>query len=148
VRRHFPEGTLTRAQTAEELAHFEHGHPRDPRCGLWATELKATGEFVGRCGLLLQDIDGRVEHEVAYMIARARWGQGLGAEAARGVRDYGFHALGLPRLVCMIDRDNTASKRVAARIGMAYERDGRDALGPYQLWAMARAEPLRWPAGR
>lgn len=138
VRRYFPEGTLTREQTAEELAHFLHGHPLDPRCGLWATELAATGEFVGRCGILIQDLDGVREHEVAYMIARAFWGRGLATEAARGVRDHGFGALGLKRLVCMIDRDNAASIRVAEKIGMAYEREGRDDKGPYLLYARGR----------
>jgi len=147
VRRYFPEGTLTRAQTAEELAWFAGGHPLDPRCGLWATERKDTGEFVGRCGLLIYDLDGQREHEVAYSIARAHWGQGLATEAARGVRDYGFHGLDLARLVCLIDRDNAASKRVAMKIGMAFEREGVDDKGPYQLYAMARPEPLRWAGG-
>jgi ribosomal-protein-alanine N-acetyltransferase len=147
VRRYFPEGTLTRAQTADELAHFANGHPLDPRCGLWATLLKDTGEFVGRCGLLLYDMDGRREYEVAYTIARAHWGRGLATEAARGVRDYGFHGLGLERLICLVDGGNAASIRVATKIGMAFERTGRDELGPYHLYSMRRTEPLRWPAG-
>ena len=147
VRRYFPEGTLTRDETREELEHFLHGHPLDARCGLWATLLKETGEFVGRCGLLVYDIDGRREHEVAYTIARRHWGRGLGTEAARGVRDYGFHALGLERLICLIDHGNVASQRVAAKIGMAFEREGRDDKGPYMLYAMRRPEPLRWPSG-
>jgi ribosomal-protein-alanine N-acetyltransferase len=142
VRRYFPEGTLTRDETRAELEWFMHGHPLDARCGLWATVLKETGEFVGRCGLLIYDIDGRREHEVAYTIARGHWGKGLGTEAARGVRDYGFHALELERLICLIDRDNTASKKVALRIGMAFEREGVDDKGPYQLYAMSRPTPL------
>ena len=37
IRRYFPEGTLTRAETAEELAWFTGGgDPDHPALGLWA----------------------------------------------------------------------------------------------------------------
>ncbi len=39
------------------------------------------------------------------------------------MRDYGFGELGLPRLVCLIDPANTASIRVAEKLGMAFERE-------------------------
>ena len=44
-----------------------------------------TGAFIGRCGLLPWTIDGRDEVEVAFMIDKAYWGQGLGTEAARAL---------------------------------------------------------------
>src|SRR5690606_18695582 len=59
VRRYFPEGTLTREETEEELEWFLDGHPDDPRLGLWATIHRQTGRFIGRCGLLVWTIDGR-----------------------------------------------------------------------------------------
>jgi RimJ/RimL family protein N-acetyltransferase len=37
IRRYFPEGTLTRGQTREELEWFLDGHPEHPELGLWAT---------------------------------------------------------------------------------------------------------------
>jgi ribosomal-protein-alanine N-acetyltransferase len=52
TRRYFPDGTLTLEQTREELARFQHRHPRFPELGLWATVERSTGAFVGRCGLL------------------------------------------------------------------------------------------------
>ena len=70
VRRYFPEGTLTREETWEELVWFLNGHPRHPELGLWATIYKPTGEFIGRCGLLPWTIDGQFEVEVAYMVKR------------------------------------------------------------------------------
>jgi RimJ/RimL family protein N-acetyltransferase len=135
IRRYFPEGTLTYQETREELEWFLNGHPQHPELGLWATMLKSSGQFIGRCGLLPWVIDGRPEVELAYMIAREHWGQGLGTEAAQGVLDYGFEHLGLSRLVCLIDRDNVTSIRVAMKIGMRFEKEGRDDKGPFQLYS-------------
>jgi RimJ/RimL family protein N-acetyltransferase len=138
IRRFFPEGTLTYQETREELEWFLNGHPQHPELGLWATIHKPTGQFIGRCGLLPWVIDGQPEVEVAYMIAREHWGQGLGTEAAQGVLDYGFEHLGLARLICLIDHDNVASIRVAMKIGMRFEKEGRDDKGPFLLYSRNR----------
>jgi ribosomal-protein-alanine N-acetyltransferase len=123
MRRYFPEGTLTYEETKEELEWFLNGHPQHPELGLWATLHKGTGEFIGRCGLLPWTIEGRDEVEVAFMIAKEYWGQGLATEAAGASVWYGFHRLGLSRLICMIDPANIASRRVAGKIGMTLERE-------------------------
>lgn len=128
IRRYFPEGVLTLEETKEELEWHMHGHPRHPQLGLWATILKETGKFIGRCGLLPWEIDGNLEIEIAYLLNKSSWGQGLATEAARGIMAYGFGTLGYSRLICLIDPDNIASQRVAEKIGMALERkvDGID----------------------
>ena len=123
VRKYFPEGVLTREETREELEWFLNGHPEDPRLGLWATIHRESGHFIGRCGLLLWDIEGRREVEVAYLLARPYWGQGLGAEAARALVRHGFDQLGLPRLIALIDPENQASMRTAVAAGLSFERE-------------------------
>jgi len=138
VRRFFPEGTLTLEETRAELEWHQNGHPQHPELGLWATIFKETGQFIGRCGLLPWTIDGQDEVEIAYMIAKDFWGQGMGTEAARGIRDYAFEQLGLTRLICLIDEHNQASIRVAEKIEMAFEKEGRDGLGPFHLYALQR----------
>jgi ribosomal-protein-alanine N-acetyltransferase len=135
IRRYFPEGMLTREQTREELEWFLNGHPEHPELGLWATIHKPSGRFVGRCGLLPWTIEGRFEVEVAYLIAADFQRQGLGTEAARGILEYGFNALGLPRLVCMIDPANAASIGVARAIGMTLESEQQDEQGPFLLYS-------------
>jgi RimJ/RimL family protein N-acetyltransferase len=135
VRRYFPEGTLTYQETKEELEWFLNGHPARPELGLWATIYKATGAFIGRCGLLPWMIDGRPEVEVAYLLDKAYWGQGLGTEAAQAILDYGFRQLRLRRLICLIDRDNRASINLATKIGMLFEREALDDKGPFLLYA-------------
>jgi RimJ/RimL family protein N-acetyltransferase len=135
VRRYFPEGTLTYQETKEELEWFLNGHPRHPELGLWATIHKESNQFIGRCGLLPWTIDGRAEVEVAYLLGREYWGQGLATEAARAVANHGFERLQLPRLICLIDRDNRASIRVAEKIGMTFEKEGEDEKGPFLLYS-------------
>jgi len=138
VRRYFPEGTLSYEETKEELEWFLNGHPRHPELGLWATIHKESNQFIGRCGLLPWTIEQRPEVEVAYMVGKQYWGQGLGTEAAQAVLEYGFGRLRLSRLICLIDRENLASINVATKIGMSFEREGRDEKGPFLLYSRHR----------
>jgi RimJ/RimL family protein N-acetyltransferase len=138
VRQYIPDAPRTLAEAKTELEWFLHGHPEHRELGLWATIHKETQKFVGRCGLLPWVIDGRFEVEVAYMIAKTNWGQGLGTEAAQAILDYGFGNLRLTRLICLIDRENVASIRVAKKIGMAFEKEGQDEMGPFLLYAINR----------
>src|SRR5207342_2957380 len=121
IRRYFPEGTLTREETLEEIEWFLQGHPKHPQLGLWATIHRPSGRFIGRCGLLPWTIEGRFEVEVAYLLARPFWGQGLATEAASAIVRHAFDRLGYSRLVCLIDPANAPSIRVAERIGMRLE---------------------------
>jgi RimJ/RimL family protein N-acetyltransferase len=140
VRHYFPEGTLSYQETKEELEWFLDGHPQHPELGLWATIHKEANQFIGRCGLLPWIIDQQPEVEIAYMLAKAYWGQGLGSEAALGIRDYAFEQLGLSRLICLIDRDNIALIRVAEKVGMRFEKEGRDDKGPFMLYSINKRQ--------
>jgi RimJ/RimL family protein N-acetyltransferase len=128
IRKYFPEGVLNYEDTKEELEWHMNGHPRHPELGLWATIHKETGKFIGRCGLLPWKIDDRLEIEIAYLVDKKFWGQGLASEAAAGIRDYAFETLGLSRLVCLIDPDNIPSQKAAEKVGMMLEKkvDGID----------------------
>ena len=139
VVRYIPDAPRTYEEAREELEWHMHGHPKNPAFGLWATIHKETGRFIGRCGLLPWTIDGREEVEVAYLLAKAYWGQGLGTEAAQGIMRYAFEVLHLSRLVCMIEPENAASAQVARKIGMTLEKEMEDELGPYLLYSRASA---------
>lgn len=122
IRRYFPDGVLSYEDTKEELEWYLNGHPQYPELGLWATVHKETGKFVGRCGLLPWEIDGKLEIEIAYLLDKNFWHQGLATEAARGIMSYAFEKINLTRLICLIDPANAASQKVAERIGMKLER--------------------------
>ncbi len=104
-----------------------------PAMDLWTVVEKATGRVVGNCGLLEKTVDGQAEVELVYALARWAWGHGYASEAAAAVCRHAFEGLGLRRLVSLIDPPNTASLRVAARVGMHLEgetvrADGRRLL--------------------
>ena len=136
VIKYIPDAPRTYKETKEELEWFLNGHPKFPELGLWATISRETGQFIGRCGLLPWMIDGQQEVEVAFALAKAYWRQGLATEAAQGIAHYGFEQLQLSRLICLIDHDNQASIRVAAKIGMTFEKEARDEYGPFLIYAM------------
>jgi len=129
IRKYFPEGVLSYEETKEELEWFLNGHPQHPELGLWATIHKETGKFIGRCGLLPWTIEGLDEVEIAYLLDKAYWGQGLATEAAQAILEYGFEKLHLSRLICLIDPDNIASQKVAKKVGMSLEKKGDGIAG-------------------
>ena len=135
IRRYFPDGTRTLAETKEELDWFLNGHPRHPELGLWATVEKETGTFVGRCGLLPWTIDGRPEVELAYLIDKARWGEGLASEACGGIIQYAQSVLGLRRLIALVMPGNEGSAAVARKVGMRFETEYTDDFGLCHIYA-------------
>lgn len=137
VRAYFPERTRSLAETREELEWFLHGHPERPELGLWATVERNSGAFLGRCGLLPWSIDGQPEVELAYLIDKSRWGEGLATEAARGIIQHSRNELGLKRLICLIMPGNAASAAVATKVGMAFEREHTAEFGLCHVYSLA-----------
>jgi RimJ/RimL family protein N-acetyltransferase len=136
VVQYIPDAPRTYEETREELEWFLNGHPQFPELGLWATIYRETGQFIGRCGLLPWTIDGKEEVEVAFALSKAYWGKGLATEVAQALALYGFEHLQLSRLICLIDRENAASIRVATKIGMTFEKEGQDEKGPFLVYAL------------
>lgn len=95
---------------------------RTAGCGLWAVVLKSTGEVVGDCGLVWQDVDGDRELECGYHFNRTHWGNGYATEAARACIEYGFDKLGRKRIISLIRPENMPSARVAVRNGLRVEK--------------------------
>ena len=138
VIKYIPDAPRNYEETKQELEWFMSGHPRFPELGLWATVDKETGRFIGRCGLLPWTLDGQNEVEVAFALSKDFWGQGLATEAALGIVHYAFETLKLGRLICLIDHGNRASINVATKIGMTFEKEGRDDVGPFLVYAMSK----------
>lgn len=84
---------------------------------------RSSGKLVGHAGLLLQQVDGRKEMEVAYSLLPAFWGKGYATEAALKCRDYAFENNFADSLISIISITNTPSINVALRNGMYADRD-------------------------
>lgn len=83
--------------------------------GMWAVELKDSGEFIGRVGL--HHPEGWPDLELGWMLMPARRGQGYATEAARAALDFAFEKLGAPHAISLIRAENSTSERVARRLG-------------------------------
>ena len=90
--------------------------------GLWAVIDHVTGEWVGQCGLTIQNVENVEELEVGYLLKRRFWHRGYAREAAAACRDYAFNALGRTRLVACVRVNNAPARRVAEYLGMSVER--------------------------
>lgn len=91
------------------------GHWQMRGYGLWALELKSSGEFVGRAGFL--NPEGWPGFELGWMLARPHWGRGYAIEAARRAMTYAFDELGRDRVISLIRPANQRSIRVAEALG-------------------------------
>ena len=90
--------------------------------GLWAVILRENNRLIGRCGLIRQPLEEGEEIEVSYLIERAFWNRGFASEAAGAALKLGFERYNFQRIVAFIHPRNTASARVAEKIGMRFER--------------------------
>jgi RimJ/RimL family protein N-acetyltransferase len=110
--------------------------------GQWAVEERASGDLIGRAGIINPaDWPGP---EVGYLLGRAWWGRGYATEAARAAMDWGFREIDFAELLSLIDPANQASIAVATRIGESL-RGETDLMGNRVLvYGITRAD---WAAG-
>lgn len=87
--------------------------------GMWGVVERETGDFVGRVGFYHPE--GWPGFELAWTIARDRWGRGYAPEAARRALQYAFEDLGQKHVISLIHPDNAASIAVAKKIGETHE---------------------------
>lgn len=98
----------------------ERGYARDG-LGLWIIE-DHRGDFVGDCGLTWQSVDGVEELEIGYHVVAHRQGDGLASEAAAACVALAGQ-VGHRRVIAIIRPHNVASRRVAEKIGLAFDRE-------------------------
>lgn len=109
--------------------------------GLWALVRKDTGEFIGDCGLTMQNIDGKPLPEIGYHIHKAHWRQGFGREAARAVRDWAFTHTDFDCLYSYMKYTNVPSYSTAASAGLKKVKEyPDDEDGILYVYAITRTE--------
>lgn len=77
---------------------------------------KLTGEKVGMCGLLIQEVDGIEELEIGYSLHPNYWGKGFATEAAQECKKFAFENYFSGSLISIIHVDNLKSAQVALRM--------------------------------
>lgn len=106
--------TLNRTDSWRSIAAML-GHWQLLGYGMWALELKQTGELVGRAGFL--DPPGWPGFELGWLLAKDHWGKGYAIEAARVALRYAFEELHRDRVISLIRQGNVRSVRVAEALG-------------------------------
>ena len=98
--------------------------------GPWAVEERASGELVGRIGPYYPA--GWPDLELIWTIRRQSWGHGYATEGARAALTYVFKQMGRDRVISLIRAQNTASIRVAEKLGQRLQ-DRMDFYGEEAL---------------
>jgi ribosomal-protein-alanine N-acetyltransferase len=148
VMEHFP-NTLTRVES-DALVGRINAHFADHGYGLWALEVRDTGEFIGFTGLAWQTYPAHFTPavEIGWRLQQSAWGHGYASEAARAALAVGFENAGLAEIVSLTAVTNVRSQRVMQRIGMTHDPaddfahpnipDGHR-LQPHVLYRIARS---------
>jgi len=86
--------------------------------GYFAVIMKGSGKLIGQAGFIKSEINGESVVEIGYIFDNSVWGQGYAFEAARVCVELAFAQYGLDKLFAEIRPENTASVRLAKRLGM------------------------------
>jgi RimJ/RimL family protein N-acetyltransferase len=121
VWRFLPPGPAPTMGTFAEVLERRHAAEREVGYTLWAIEDKATGTFLGQCGIRRIDEGAEPEIELAYHYVRASWNKGYGTEAAIAVLTHGLGPVGLDRIIAVVMPENVGSWRVMEKAGMRYQ---------------------------
>ncbi|MFG6196652.1 GNAT family N-acetyltransferase [Nonomuraea sp. JJY05] len=131
VMEHFP-APLTRPESDHFVDRIEEEFDKAGH-GLWALEVRESGEFIGFAGLIWQTFDAPFlpAWEIGWRLARPAWGHGYATEAARQALGYAFEEAGLEEIISMTAKTNTRSQAVMKRLGMTHMTDfGHPRLAP------------------
>ncbi|TXI68029.1 MAG: GNAT family N-acetyltransferase [Cyclobacteriaceae bacterium] len=103
---------------------YEKQHQRyvKDRGGMNALIEKVSGRLVGHAGLLVQEVDGVTELEIAYSLLPEFWNKGYAIESARKCKEYGFENNFAESLISIISISNLPSQNVAIKNGLTIDK--------------------------
>ncbi len=90
--------------------------------GLWLVVEKETGQTIGRAGLGHLEVEGEVQLELGYLIAKPKQRQGYATEVCLGILDYAKVATGFDTIHCLIQKENIVSVHLALKLGFQWEK--------------------------
>ena len=130
---------LTRAES-DAFAAVAQAEIAHRGWGLWATELRDSGQFIGCIGLCVPTFRAHFTPcvEIDWRLERASWGRGFATEAARECLRFGFSGLGLSEVVAFTVPANARSRVLMQRLGMWH-----DVEGDFEHPRLPPGDPLR-----
>jgi RimJ/RimL family protein N-acetyltransferase len=86
--------------------------------GLWAVIRKEDNQFLGDCGITIQNIDGDFLPEIGFHILKTFCNMGYATEAAEACKKYAIEVLRFKSIYSYSEIGNKASQRVSEKIGL------------------------------
>ena len=138
VMRYFP-STLSQAES-DEMAERIQRRIAERGWGLYAAELRSTGDFIGFIGLSMPGFEAHFTPcvEIGWRLAAEFWNRGLATEGAQAVAAHAFEKWRLAEIVSFTTEQNLPSRRVMEKIGMTH-----DPLDDFDHPRLAVNHPLR-----
>jgi RimJ/RimL family protein N-acetyltransferase len=125
------------AQVLDELVEGDCAHWIDHGFGPWLLIEKESGAFVGRGGLAWTSVEGTAAIELPWSVEPHLHGRGFATEAAEAAIVWA-REMRFEEVIALVLPANTASRRVAEKVGMAVDREVMHAGLPHLLF---RCEP-------
>ena len=91
--------------------------------GMLSVIRKFDNKLIGMSGILIHEIEGKKEYEIAYSIIPKYWGNGYATEIAKQIKNYAIKEKIAPRLISIIAKENKASIRVAEKNEMMFKSE-------------------------
>ncbi len=120
VMRYFP-GTMSRGES-DALVWRIAMHFEEFGFGLWATEVKASGAFIGFIGAQWVRFPCPIEGdlEIGWRLARPYWRKGYAYEGASACLGWIWRETEVPRIVSMTARTNEPSWSLMKKLGLEH----------------------------
>lgn len=114
-------GDFHRAEELLERVVLQSENEPEGR-GWFAVRERESGEAVANVVLRTPPVEAE-GLEIGWHVRPDHWGRGIATEAASASLEHGRAHLRERTFIALIDAWNTASLRIAAKLGMRYERD-------------------------
>jgi RimJ/RimL family protein N-acetyltransferase len=101
-------------ETGPRAMYAQYGY------GLLRTELKATGEPIGMCGLIKRD--WLADPDVGFAFLPEFWGKGYAYESAAAIIEWGRQHKSITRVIAITSPTNRGSQRVLQKLGLQFAK--------------------------
>lgn len=114
----------------------------DTGTGVWAVNILGNSDFIGAASL--GESKGMDELHIGYRLKEEYWGMGYATEIAKGLVQYAFEDLGIPKLGATTNLDNLASKKVLNKVGFEEQKPiNRDGIEMNYFTLIDQNNPLK-----
>lgn len=91
--------------------------------GMWIAIERATGRMIGRAGLNLREIHGKLVLELGYLIGKEFQSRGFATELCEGILQFAREGTEFEEIHCLIEKGNGISVHLAEKLGFNWQEE-------------------------